>query len=173
MTALTDLYLNNNDLTSLPGGVFDRLTTLGFLTLYYNALETLPDGVFEPLTELDGLYLSDNRGAPFAPTADARPDAGRVAVAGGTVRLDGSGSGGPWGSNVSYSWALTTPASGVTVTFDNATSAMPEVTIPALTEGIELTFTLTVTGRGGTDGIVTAADTAKVTVSAAIAATGQ
>ena len=163
LTALTDLYLNNNDLTSLPGGVFDRLTRLGFLTLYYNALETLPDGVFEPLTELDGLYLSDNRGAPFAPTADARPDAGRVAVAGGTVRLDGSGSGGPWGSNVSYSWALTTPASGVTVTFDNATSAMPEVTIPALTEGIELTFTLTVTGRGGTDGIETATATARVT----------
>ena len=163
LTALTDLYLNNNDLTSLPGGVFDRLTRLGFLTLYYNALETLPDGVFEPLTELDGLYLSDNRGAPFSPTADARPDAGRVAVAGGTVRLDGSGSGGPWGSNVSYSWALTTPASGVTVTFDNATSAMPEVTIPALTEGIELTFTLTVTGRGGTDGIETDTDTAKVT----------
>ena len=163
LTALTDLYLNNNDLTSLPGGVFDRLTRLGFLTLYYNALETLPDDVFETLTALNFLYLGDNPRAPFAPTADARPDAGRVAVAGGTVRLDGSGSGGPWGSNVSYSWALTTPASGVTVTFDNATSAMPEVTIPELMADTELTFTLTVTGRGGTDGIETATATARVT----------
>ena len=163
LTALTDLYLNNNDLTSLPGGVFDRLTRLGFLTLYYNALETLPDEVFETLTALNFLYLGDNPRAPFAPTADARPDAGRVAVAGGTVRLDGSGSGGPWGSNVSYSWALTTPASGVTVTFDNATSAMPEVTIPELMADTELTFTLTVTGRGGTDGIETATATARVT----------
>ena len=163
LTALTDLYLNNNDLTSLPGGVFDRLTRLGFLTLYYNALETLPDDVFETLTALNFLYLGDNPRAPFAPTADARPDAGRVAVAGGTVRLDGSGSGGPWGSNVSYSWTLTTPASGVTVTFDNATSAMPEVTIPELMADTELTFTLTVTGRGGTDGIETATATARVT----------
>ena len=55
---------------------------------------------------------------------------------------------------MTYGWALTDPASGVTVTFDDAASAMPVVTIPALATGTELTFTLTVTGRGGTDGIV-------------------
>ena len=64
------------------------------------------------------------------------------------MTLDGSGSGGPWGTNVTYSWALTDPASGVTVTFDNKTSATTVVTIPALADGTELTFTLTVTGRG-------------------------
>ena len=49
------------------------------------------------------------------------------------------------------------------MTFDDATSATPEVTIPTLAAGTELTFTLTVTGRGGTDGIETATDTARVT----------
>ena len=64
--------------------------------------------------------------------------------AGGDVTLDGSGSdGGPWGTNVTYSWAT----SGATVTFDDDTSATPVVTIPALADGTELTFTLTVTGR--------------------------
>ena len=38
--------------------------------------------------------------------------------------------------------------SGVEVMFDSAMSATPTVTIPALTAGTELTFTLTVTGRG-------------------------
>ena len=33
------------------------------------------------------------------------------------------------------------------MTFDDAASATPVVTIPALAEGAELTFTLTVTGR--------------------------
>ena len=51
------------------------------------------------------------------------------------------------------------------MTFDDNTSATPVVTIPALPAGTELTFTLTVTGRGGggTDGIASDTDTAKVT----------
>ena len=163
LTGLIELYLNNNKLTTLRGDVFAGLPVLKVLTLYYNELDTLPDGVFGQLTALNFLYLGDNPRAPFAPTADARPDAGRVAVDGGTVRLDGSGSGGPWGTNVTYAWALTTPASGVRVTFDDATSVTPEVTIPTLAAGTELTFTLTVTGRGGTDGIETATASARVT----------
>ena len=163
LTALTELYLNNNELTTLPEDVFAGLTRLKVLTLYYNELTTLPDGVFGPLTALNFLYLGDNPRAPFAPTAVARPDAGTVSTSGGTVRLDGSGSGGPWGTNVTYRWALTTPASGVRVTFDDSTSATPEVTIPNLAARTELAFTLTVTGRGGTDGIETATATARVT----------
>ena len=163
LTALIELYLNNNGLTTLPKDVFAGLTSLEVLTLYYNDLETLPDGVFEPLTALNFLYLGDNPRAPFAPTAVALPVAGTVPVAGGTVTLDGSGSGGPWGTNVTYRWALTTPASGVRVTFDDSTSATPEVAIPTLAARTELTFTLTVTGRGGTDGIETATATARVT----------
>ena len=103
--------------------------------------------MFEELTALTTLRLEDNPGAPFSPTADALPDDGTVLDTGGTVTLDGSGSdGGPWGTNVTYRWALTSPTSGATVTFDDAASAKPVVTIPALTAGAELTFTLTVTG---------------------------
>ena len=164
LTSLEFLYLGNNkQLTSLPVGVFAGLTELKLLYLDNNGLTSLPDGVFEGLTSLQVLRLVDNPGALFAPTADALPDDGTVPVAGGTVRLDGSGSGGPWGTNVTYRWALTTPASGVTVMFDNDRIAMPVVTIPALAADTELIFTLTVTGRGGTSGIATATDTAKVT----------
>ena len=80
------------------------------------------------------------------------------------MTLDGSGSGGPWGTNVTYSWALTSPTSGVTVTFDDAASATPVVTIPALAEGTELTFTLTVTGRSTNASWGSAPDTDTATV---------
>ena len=138
-------------------GDFDGLIALRLLDPSYNALTTLPDDVFEPLTSLT---LRDNPGAPFAPEAAALPDDGTVPLTWGTVTLDGSGSdGGPWGTNVTYGWALTDPASGVTVTFDDATSATTVVTIPEVAEGTELAFTLTVTGRGGTDGSATATAT--------------
>ena len=163
LTALTGLYLFNNALATLPDGVFDGLTSLMELSLIYNQLTTLDDDVFQPLTALTTLALRENPGAPFAPEAVALPDDGTVSNGGGTVTLDGSGSGGPWGTNVTYGWALTDPASGVTVTFDDAASATPVVTIPALATDPELTFTLTVTGRGGTDGIAPATDTATVT----------
>ena len=147
LTALTELRLYDNQLATLPANVFDGLTALTELELSDNSLSTLPDDVFEELTSLTALTLQDNPGAPFSPTADALPDDGTVLDAGGDVTLDGSGSdGGPWGTNVTYSWA----ASGAAVTFDDAASATPVVTIPALTAGTELTFTLTVTGRART-----------------------
>ena len=122
--------------------------------------------MFQELTALASLVLSGNPGAPFSPTAVALPDDGTVPAAGGTVMLDGSGSGGAWGTNVTYAWALTTPTSGVTVTFDNDSIAEPTVTIPPVTAGTDLVFTLTVTGRGGSNGISTSTDTAAVTVTA-------
>ena len=148
LTALTTLRLWGNELSTLRDDVFDELTKLRSLRLGYNSLSRLRAGVFENLTELTTLTLQGNPGAPFSPTAVALPDDGTVPVAGGTVTLDGSSSGGPWGTNVAYSWALTSPTSRVTVTFDNNTSATPVATIPALRDGAELTFTLTVTGRG-------------------------
>ena len=167
LRSLRALSLDGNGLTALPGGVFDDLTELGYLNLDYNNLTTLPGRVFERLTALTDLQLVGNDGAPFAPAAVALPDDGTVPVAGGEVTLDGSGSGGAWGANVTYDWALTTPVSGVT--FDDNTSATPVVTIEALAADVELTFTLTVTGGGGAKkkGVVTGADTATVTVTPA------
>ena len=84
--------------------------------------------MFDGLTSLtDRLDLAGNPGAPFAPAAVALPDDGTVPSAGGTVMLDGSDSGGEWGAHVTYSWALTHPANGVTVVFDDPASAAPTI----------------------------------------------
>ena len=77
--------------------------------------------MFDELTALVSLVLPGNPGAPFSPTAVALPDDGTVPAAGGTVMLDERQRWGG-GTNVTYSWALTTPTSGVTVTFDNSPS---------------------------------------------------
>ena len=170
LPALETLHLESNDLATLDAGVFAGLSALGTLRLDGNELATLPDDVFEPLTALTDLQLSGNPEAPFAPVADALPDDGTVSHGGGTVTLDGSRSGGAWGTNVTYGWALTAPTSGVTVRFDDDASATTLVTIEALAADIELTFTLTVTGRGGTDGITPDTDAATVTVTRVAAA---
>ena len=166
LTSLEELGLHNNSLSSLPAEVFDELTALTILNLNGNDLASLDDGVFTGLTALTTLDLAGNPGAPFSPEAVARSDDETVPDTGGMVRLDGSGSnGGPWGTNVTYGWALTAPASGVSVTFDDDTSVTPQVTVPALPADTEqLTFTLTVTGRGGTSGIAPATATVTVTV---------
>ena len=167
LTSLTSLTLGDNMLSTLPAGMFDGLTSLMTLQLQNNMLSTLPAGVFKVLILLTRLNLGGNPGASFAPEAVALPDDGRVLYTGGTVRLDGSFTdGGPWGANVTWSWALTDPKNGVTVRFDDAASATPTVTVPALAEGTELTFTLTVTGRGAgqySDGFAPGIDTARVT----------
>ena len=50
--------------------MFEALTALTDLSLRDNSLSTLPAGVFEALTALTDLSLQGNPGAPFSPTAD-------------------------------------------------------------------------------------------------------
>ena len=163
-TGLTYLGLSFNELSALPAGVFDQLTKLELLNLRDNQLSDLPVGVFEKLTELTELTLVNNPGSDdFVPTAMAAATPATLPTSGGEVALDAAGSGGAWGANVSYGWALTGPT-GVTVTYaPDAASAMTTATVPgSLTDGSTLTFTLTVTGRGGATYIDT--DTADVDV---------
>ena len=159
------LRLNDNFLASLPAGVFDQLTKLQVLGLDGNSLVSLSDGVFANLGNLTMLNLSGNPGSSgFVPAAEAGPNQG-IPTWGGVLILNASAplSANPWGSNVTYGWALTDPASGVTVNlrydsfFDHTVAS-----IPALTAGTVLTFTLTVTGKGTTSR--TATDTMTVTV---------
>ena len=60
LTALEELWLNHNDLTSLDAGVFNGLTALNDLRLHDNDLASLPGGLFDGLTALTSLDLENN-----------------------------------------------------------------------------------------------------------------
>ncbi|MYA98496.1 leucine-rich repeat protein, partial [Candidatus Poribacteria bacterium] len=61
LSALTNLVLHNNQLTVLSAGVFDGLTALTQLQLNNNQLTTLPTDVFDELSALTDLYLQNNQ----------------------------------------------------------------------------------------------------------------
>ena len=55
--AITALYLNDRNITTLKVGDFDGLTGLDELRLYNNQLTTLPEDIFDGLTALTTLRL--------------------------------------------------------------------------------------------------------------------
>jgi Leucine-rich repeat (LRR) protein len=61
LTALEELRLNNNKLRSLPTGIFAGLTALKWLYLSHNQLRSLPTGIFTGLTALKWLHLDNNQ----------------------------------------------------------------------------------------------------------------
>jgi hypothetical protein len=56
----TFALLNDNQLTSLPAGVFEFNTALTILHLENNTLSSLPLGLFDELDALEELFLGDN-----------------------------------------------------------------------------------------------------------------
>uniref|UniRef100_A0A3B1INU7 LRRCT domain-containing protein n=1 Tax=Astyanax mexicanus TaxID=7994 RepID=A0A3B1INU7_ASTMX len=56
---LQKLYLSNNQLSALPGGIFLNLPNLRQISLYDNQLQSLPAGTFGPMP-LQDLWLYDN-----------------------------------------------------------------------------------------------------------------
>jgi hypothetical protein len=58
--SMVRLDLSRNDITMLPGGVFDGLDDLGALDLSANGIETLGTGVFHSLSMLATLVLRDS-----------------------------------------------------------------------------------------------------------------
>ena len=179
---VTNLFLNDNALGELPAGVFDGLgAAVTTLLLANNALGagSIEDGVFEPLTRVSLLDLGLNPGsASFVPKADAGEDL--VLRAGETATLGGPGTGGgPWGTNVTYTWVEVDAEGNPVADADRAEGlatadvARPGFTAPALAEERVLRYRLAVQGRGnaGTDAY-SASDTVTVTVRAAPAVTG-
>ena len=61
LTNLTELRLDDNQLSALPENIFDQLTNLTVLNLSGNQLNALPDGLFDQLTNLTRLALSNNQ----------------------------------------------------------------------------------------------------------------
>ncbi len=142
--------LSSVGITGLNSGDFAGLTNLVTLSLNGNALSELPAGIFEGLAGLNTLDLHGNPGiASFLTTADAGADQrGELSA---TVSLDGSASsGGPWGTNISYNWAVAdgqgNPVTGLTLT--GGDTATPSFVMPATEPDGGLVFTLTVQGRG-------------------------
>ncbi len=64
---VTQLYLDGNDLTTLPPGIFAGLTNLQELWLGSNQLANLPPGIFAGLTNLQILSLNGNKLAMLPP----------------------------------------------------------------------------------------------------------
>ena len=163
---LTSLDLSDNDLVSLPAGLFGPLTGLTALDLSDNDLAALPTRLFEQLTGLTALTLSGNPSSvQFRPVARAGPEGGIDVAQGTTVTLGAAGAAAgfddPWGSNVAWAWTRT---AGTTVSYASdkgADTARPEFAAPDA-DGT-LTFTLTVTGKGG----ITATDTVSIRVGTA------
>ena len=152
-------------MTTLPAGLFDRLTKLTTLRLEHNDLETLPDGIFERLTRLTTLTLDGNPGsASFLPVAVAGPAGGLDAEAGDLVTLGGA-PGGPWGGNLVHAWRQ---VAGPTEALSAANAAAPSFTAPALGRAAALEYELTATGRG-TRRTATDSVTVRVAPSAAVA----
>ena len=157
------LDLSARGIATLAADDFGGLGALAGLDLSDNALAALPDGVFEPLVSLAALDLSGNPGT-FAPGGDAGADLEEQAP-GARVTLDGSGAGGPWGTNVSYAWAQVDGLAGYQVTLDDAGTARPSFDAPVVGTAGTLVFRLTVTGRGGA---FEASDEVSVPVGAAV-----
>jgi len=55
------LHLSNNQLQTLPAGIFNGLVNLQLLDLSHNRLQTLPAGIFNGLVNLQWLHLFHNQ----------------------------------------------------------------------------------------------------------------
>ena len=157
------LILRSNDIASIDAGALDGMTELLRLELQNNALASLPDDLLRPLTKLEIVELYGNPGFNgFAPVVEAIPEQSfERRQWGQRVDLEAVLGASPWGDNVIWTW----PQIGSSVTLNDADTATPWFTAPAVDADTRFTFTATATGRGTRGaGLSKGARTARVTV---------
>ena len=157
------LILRSNDIASIDAGALDGMTELLRLELQNNALASLPDDLLRPLTKLEIVELYGNPGFNgFAPVVEAIPEQSfERRQWGQRVDLEAVLGASPWGDNVIWTW----PQTGSSVTLNDADTATPWFTAPAVDADTRFTFTATATGRGTRGaGLSKGARTARVTV---------
>ena len=94
-------------LTRIPSGLFDQATGLSELRLDNNNLSSLPARIFEPLTNIQIFSVHSNPGtANFVTRAQAGEDLEVAAGETFTIGAEGMEDGfdDPWGSNVTWYW---------------------------------------------------------------------
>ena len=58
---VTGIELSSNDITEIPAGLFDKMTSISHINIYGNKLETLPKGIFDKNENLSTLWMSGNK----------------------------------------------------------------------------------------------------------------
>jgi len=139
----------NNDGTAVTVNFSARTVTS--LTLTVTGVSSTSQNI--GLAEIE-VYGSSAGSGNQPPTANAGPE--QSANVGAAVQLNGSGTD-PEGAFLTYQWTQT---AGPVVVLENATTATPNFTAPAVTATTVLTFQLTVTDNLGATGT----DTVNVTV---------
>ena len=160
------MYLNDNELTALPDGVFGKLSSLVILNLSGNGLNSLPGDVFKGVTGLGSLGLYGNPGSPFTITAELeqRDDGVVVKVAEGApfgMTASLSVQGGTLstataeiaaGATESAVVPVTRGASGSTVSVDSVAFVVSDEVHSGIQAGIGESVTLAPAGTDGAGG---------------------
>ena len=60
-SGVTGIELSSNDITEIPAGLFDKMTSITHINIYGNKLETLPKGIFDKNENLSTLWMSGNK----------------------------------------------------------------------------------------------------------------
>ena len=58
---VTGIELSSNDITEIPAGLFDKMTSITHINIYGNKLETLPKRIFDKNENLSTLWMSGNK----------------------------------------------------------------------------------------------------------------
>ena len=58
---VTGIELSSNDITEIPAGLFDKMTSITHINIYGNKLESLPKGIFDNNENLSTLWMSGNK----------------------------------------------------------------------------------------------------------------